>query len=79
MAKVLIAVMKDKPLPSPNARPKNEEPPIPLEKRARYAIDCIEADMPSKERAKEFLLKIKPRLDNPELVSQIDKVLSDGT
>lgn len=74
MSKVLIAIMRDKSLPK-----KGEANPVSLEKRARYAIDCIEADMPHKEKAIQFLTKVRDRLDNPELVSQIDKVLSDGT
>lgn len=74
MSKVLIAVLKDRKLPS-----KQDTTPVSLEKRAQYAIDCIEADMPNRAKAIQFLTHIKDRLDNPELVSQIEKVLSDGT
>lgn len=52
---------------------------IDLEKRVEYAINCIEADMPSKKKAAEFLTKSRQHLDNPELLSKLDKVLSDGT
>ena len=70
--------MKDRPMPKAGTK-STKEPPVSLEKRARYAIDCIEADMPSKEKARLFLTKVKEKLDNPDLVSQIDKVLQDGT
>jgi hypothetical protein len=52
---------------------------IDLEKRIEYAINCIEADMPSKQKAADFLHKARQHLDNPELLSKLDKVLSDGT
>lgn len=75
MSKVLIAVLRDKKIPS-----KSEGgSPIPLETRVRYAIDCIQADMPSKKNAIEFLTKVKDKVDNPELLSRLEEALKDGT
>jgi hypothetical protein len=76
MAKVLIAVMRDKKLPS-----KSSKTPISLESKVRYALHCLEADEhgPKKTRAVEFLKKARSRLDNPDLASRIDEVLKDGT
>lgn len=53
---------------------------IDLEKRVQYAINCLEADMPHKaEKARAVLMDAKSRLDNPELISKIDRILNDGT
>lgn len=71
----LISKLRETKLP----RKSPEGGHIDLEKRVRYAIDCIEADMPSKKKAIEFLTKARQHLDNPELLSQLDKALSDGT
>jgi len=77
MAKLIIKILKERPLPSKSITKKGPE--VSLEKRVQHAIDCIEADMPSKKSAIEFLTKAKEHLDNPELISLIEKVLSDGT
>lgn len=76
MAKILIAVMRDKKLPSKSAKTA-----IPLESKVRYALHCLEAEEhgPKKSKAIEFLKKARSRLDNPDLVSRIDEVLKDGT
>ena len=75
MSKVLIAVLRDKKVPGKS----DGSSPIPLETRVKYAIDCIQADMPSKKKAIEFLTKVKDKLDNPELLSRIEEALQDGT
>lgn len=49
---------------------------IDLEKRVRYALNCLEADMPHKaEKARAVLQEAKSRLDNPELISRIEEAL----
>jgi len=75
MSKVLIAVLRDKKVPGKSA----PDSQVPLETRVRYALNCIQADMPSKKKAIEFLTKAKGRIDNPELLSQVEEALQDGT
>lgn len=71
----LIGKLRETRLPSKTAGKSH----IELEKRVRYALNCLEADMPEKaEKAKAFLQEAKPRLDNSELISQIEKALTHG-
>lgn len=53
---------------------------IELEKKVRYALNCLEAGLPHKvEKARAFLHDAKPRLDNSELISHIEKALIHGS
>lgn len=71
MAKLLIALMRDKPLPG-----KSDVLDVSMDDRVKYALDCIEADGPEKGQAIEFLQKVRDRVDNPELSSKIESALS---
>ncbi len=71
MAKLLIALMRDRPMPG------KSRIDVPMEKRVQYAIDSIEGDTPEKDQAIEFLHKVKDRLDDPELVAKVDQALRE--
>lgn len=69
--KLIIAAIRDKKPPGREAALD-----VPLEKRVHYAIDCIEANAPQADQAREFLRNVADRIDNPELLQRIHTILS---
>lgn len=71
MPKLIVALMRDKPMPGKSALLN-----VSLDRRVEYALNCIDADDESKHQAVEFLRKVRDRLDNPRLQAKVEEVLN---